>query len=222
MSLESVVIDTGPDPTVSVIWLHGLGADGHDFEPIIPLLGLDHVGPFRFIFPHAPVIPVTINNHMSMRAWYDILEISIDRKVDEAGIRHSSTLIENLIAEQVEAGFSPDRIVLAGFSQGGALAYQVGLPHSPPLGGLLVLSAYLPLPSVVEDLAGSADRSTPILCCHGSLDPVVPISLGEKSARQVEEAGWKVQWCSYPAEHTLPMEAVTEIGNWLRELFPTS
>ena len=187
------------------------------FEPMIPELDLEGIGPIRFIFPHAPIRPVTINHGMMMRAWYDILEISIDRKVDEEGIVESARLVETLLTEQIDAGISPRRIVLAGFSQGGAIAYHVGLRQQPALGGLLILSAYLPVPDALELLDDRIPRSTPILCCHGELDPVVPISLGEASARMVQQAGWPLQFRSYPVPHSLHPDEVEEIGKWLAE-----
>ena len=215
--MERVSIETGSEPTAAVIWLHGLGADGHDFEPIIPELNLEAVCDVRFIFPHAPVRPVTINNGMVMRAWYDILEISIERRVDEAGIFESAEMIQQLIDEQLQLGIAPERLILAGFSQGGAMAYHVGLRQQPPLGGLLILSAYLPVPDALELLDDRIPRSTPVLCCHGELDPVVPIALGESSARMVEQAGWPLQFRSYPAPHSLHPDEVEEIGKWLAE-----
>ena len=216
--MERVVIETGENPTAAVIWLHGLGADGHDFESIIPELGVDQIDPIRFIFPHAPVRPVTINNGMEMRAWYDILEASFDRRIDESGIHESAALIESLIAEQRELGIPDQRLVLAGFSQGGAMAYHVGLKQTSPIGGILVLSAYLPVPDALLDNAGEKARSTPLLCCHGQWDPVVPLALGESSARQVEQAGWPLEWKTYPAAHSLHPDEVSDIGQWLRGL----
>lgn len=215
--MERVVIETGENPTSAVIWLHGLGADGHDFEPIIPELGVDQIDPIRFIFPHAPTRPVTINNGMVMRAWYDILEVSIDRRIDETGIHQSAALIEELIAEQRALGIPDQRLILAGFSQGGAMAYHVGLAQDPPIGGILVLSAYLPIADSLLKGAGKGAGSTPLLCCHGQWDPVVPLALGESSARQVEQAGWPLEWKTYPTEHSLHPDEVNDIGQWLRD-----
>ncbi|MGE4618850.1 MAG: dienelactone hydrolase family protein [Planctomycetota bacterium] len=215
--LDRITIETGDHPTAAVIWLHGLGADGHDFEPIIPELDLAGIGPVRFIFPHAPVRPVTINGGMTMRAWYDILEISIDRKVDEAGIEESSKLVEALLAEQIESGIAPQRLILAGFSQGGAMAYHVGLKQ-PELAGILVLSAYLPIPTSLQPPLAQSTTVTPLLCCHGLWDPVVPVSLGESSATQVKEAGWPLEWKTFPAPHSLHPDEVTEISRWIKKL----
>jgi phospholipase/carboxylesterase len=215
--MERVVIETGENPTSAVIWLHGLGADGHDFEPIIPELGVDQIDPIRFIFPHAPTRPVTINNGMVMRAWYDILEVSIDRRIDETGIHQSAALIEELIAEQRALGIPDQRLILAGFSQGGAMAYHVGLAQDPPIGGILVLSAYLPIADSLLKGGGEGAGSTPLLCCHGQWDPVVPLTLGESSARQVEQAGWPLEWKTYPAAHSLHPDEVNDIGQWLRD-----
>lgn len=216
-ALERITIETAPNPTSAVVWLHGLGADGHDFEAIIPELDLEGAGPIRFIFPHAPMRSVTINNGMVMRAWYDILEISIDRKIDKEGIIESTQLVSSLLSEQIEAGISPQRLILAGFSQGGAIAYHLGLQHEPALGGILVLSSYLPVP---ESLRAPEPGSfqTPILSCHGLWDPVVPVDLGEKSAQQVSEAGWPLEWKTYPAPHALHPAEVEEIGSWFRKV----
>ncbi len=220
--LERVVIETGPDPTAAVVWLHGLGADGHDFEPIIPELDLEGLEPIRFVFPHAPMRPVTINHGMVMRAWYDILEISFDRKIDHQGIDESAQLVEELLAEQIESGISPRRVVLAGFSQGGAIAYHVGLSQQDPLAGILVLSAYLPIPESLSSPPDQDSFKTPLLCCHGVWDPVVPVTLGENSAALVREAGWPLEWKTYPAPHALHPEEVKEIGCWLQKVLATT
>ena len=219
---DKVIIETGKNPTAAVVWLHGLGADGHDFEPIIPELGLEGIGPIRFVFPHAPIRSVTINNGMEMRAWYDILEISIDRRADEEGIIDSAQLVDTLLTEQIEAGISPQRLILAGFSQGAAMAYHVGLKQKHPLAGILVLSGYLPLP---ESLVAPLDQDspvTPILCCHGIWDPVVPVKLGESSAKKVEQAGWPLEWKTYPAPHSLHPDEVVEGGHWIRRILADS
>ena len=221
-TLDRVTIETGANPTAAVVWLHGLGADGHDFEPIIPELGLEEIGPIRFVFPHAPIRSVTINNGMEMRAWYDILEISIDRKVDEEGITASAKLVETLLTEQIEAGISPRRLILAGFSQGAAMAYHVGLKQNHPLAGILVLSGYLPLSESLQAPTDPDSPLTSILCCHGNWDPVVPVALGESSAKKVQQAGWPLEWKTYPAPHSLHPDEVVEIGNWLKSLLHDS
>ena len=208
--LEFITVETGADPTAAVIWLHGLGADGHDFEAIVPELDLTGAPPIRFIFPHAPVRPVTINHGMVMRAWYDILEMDIDRKIDHEGLEESAALIQELIADQISLGIPADRVILAGFSQGGAMTYHVGLPHHPPLGGLMVLSAYLADPQVAAD-----PGSVPLLCCHGTLDPVVPHALGKSSADRLIELGWPVEWHDYMAPHGLHPQQIGDISHWL-------
>ena len=208
--LEAITVETGADPTAAVIWLHGLGADGHDFEAIVPELDLTGAPPIRFVFPHAPVRPVTINHGMVMRAWYDILEMDIDRKIDHDGLEESTVLIRRLIADQVSQGISTNRIILAGFSQGGAMTYHVGIPHDPPLAGLMVLSAYLADPEVAN-----REGSVPLLCCHGNLDPVVPHALGKSSANRLTELGWPVEWHDYMAPHGLHPDQIGDISRWL-------
>lgn len=208
--LEAITVETGADPTAAVIWLHGLGADGHDFEAIVPELDLTGAPPIRFVFPHAPVRPVTINHGMVMRAWYDILEMDIDRKIDHDGLEESTVLIRRLIADQVSQGISTNRIILAGFSQGGAMTYHVGIPHDPPLAGLMVLSAYLADPEVAN-----REGSVPLLCCHGNLDPVVPHALGKSSADRLTELGWPVEWHDYMAPHGLHPDQIGDISRWL-------
>ncbi len=209
-SLEFITVETGSDPTAVVIWLHGLGADGHDFEAIVPELDLTDAPPIRFIFPHAPVRPVTINHGMVMRAWYDILEMDIDRKIDHEGLEESAALIQRLIADQISLGIPADRVILAGFSQGGAMTYHVGLSHDPPLAGLMVLSAYLADPEVAN-----REGSVPLLCCHGNLDPVVPHVLGKSSADRLTELGWPVEWHDYMAPHGLHPDQIGDISQWL-------
>lgn len=215
--LPCVLMETAPEPTHAVIWLHGLGADGHDFEPVVPHLGLSQDLAVRFIFPHAPSQAVTINNGMVMPAWYDILEASIDRRVDEEGIRESAKLIEAIIEAQASAGIPHENIVLAGFSQGGAMACHVGLRHPQTLAGIMILSAYLPLPEKIAEEASEANSKTPILACHGAWDPVVPHYLGEASANRLRELGHDVQWHSYPCLHSVHPDEVTDIGRWLSQ-----
>ena len=211
MADEPLVIETGVHkPDACVIWLHGLGADGHDFEPIVPELRLDPGLSIRFLFPHAPMMPVTINQGFVMRAWYDILEMDIDRKIDHEGLEESAALIQRLIADQISLGIPADRVILAGFSQGGAMTYHVGLSHDPPLAGLMVLSAYLADPEVAN-----REGSVPLLCCHGNLDPVVPHALGKSSADRLTELGWPVEWHDYMAPHGLHPDQIGDISQWL-------
>jgi phospholipase/carboxylesterase len=213
--LPCVVVETGDEPTSCVVWLHGLGADGHDFEPLVPYLGLPDDLPTRFVFPHAPIRPVTINGGMEMRAWYDILDLSIDRDLDEEGILDSAARVRELLAAERERGIPSERTVLAGFSQGGAIAAFVGLRHDEPLAGVLVLSAYLPLEDRLSAEASIENRATPILICHGEWDPVVPIALGGRTARLLSERGYGVEWRTYPVPHSVHPEEVAHIGKWL-------
>jgi phospholipase/carboxylesterase len=214
-SAEAVVIEPVSKPAAAVIWLHGLGADGHDFVPIVDELGLPAGLPVRFVFPHAPVRPVAINNGMRMRAWYDI---SPDmRRQDEAGIRESSRAVEGWLQRQQDAGVRPDRIVLAGFSQGGAIALHTGLRHGKQLAGLLALSTYLPLAERFPAEARPERRDTPILMCHGQYDPMLPLSLGAWSRDLLEQSGYEVAWREYPMQHQVCAEEIADIGAWLRE-----
>ena len=216
--LQFVEIETGAEPTASVIWLHGLGADGHDFKPIVPELGLPADLPVRFVFPHAPPRPVTLNNGMVMRAWYDIIDLDVsNRDHDEQGVRDSARQVEALIAAEKARGFASERIVLAGFSQGGAIAYHVALRHAEPLAGLLVLSAYLLLADRLIDEASEANKPTPILQCHGTLDPMIPMAHGEASANAVRQAGYDLTWKTYPVPHGVHPDEVRDIGHWLTE-----
>lgn len=213
--LESVEIDTGNQPDRAVIWLHGLGADGHDFEPVVPHLLWPDAPPIRFVFPHAEVRPVTVNGGMRMRAWYDIVSLDGDRGHDEAGIEHSVQQTRELIAREVERGIAPERIVLAGFSQGGAIAIQLALRHQPRLAGLMALSTYL----LFKDrlLAGAEDlQNLPAFMAHGRQDPVVPLAMGEAAAEALRQLGCDVEWHSYPIPHSVSMDEIGDIRNWLR------
>ena len=213
--LERVEVVTGTDPVGTVIWLHGLGADGHDFEPIVPELRLGVS--LRFLFPHAPHQPVTINGGMVMPSWYDILELSIDRHVDAAGMERSRLAVEAMIAAERARGVPASRIVVAGFSQGGAMALDVGLRHTERLAGVLCLSAYLARPDALEAVA--ANRPTPFLLCHGTHDMVVPPFLGQRSAEALRGAGLAVDWRTYPAAHGLHGREVVDIGRWLEWVY---
>jgi phospholipase/carboxylesterase len=215
--METVEIQTGPRPDAAVIWLHGLGADGHDFEPIVPELRLPPALQLRFVFPHAPVRPVTLNQGMRMRAWYDI--VRLDRGAeDAAGIRASQGLVETLIAEEVKKGIKPARIVLAGFSQGGAIALQTALRYSAPLAGVLALSTYLPLAETLEEEAGEANRKTPIFMAHGLYDDIIPLARAEQSRKMLAGAGYDVQWKTYPMPHSVCTEEIADIAQFLRKI----
>jgi phospholipase/carboxylesterase len=212
--LETVEIDTGREPRATVIWLHGLGADGHDFEPIVPELGMPAAAPgVRFVFPHAPLLPVTINGGAVMRAWYDVTG---DGRQDAAGIRSSQARVEALIARERARGVAARSIVLAGFSQGGAVALQTGLRHSERLAGLLALSTYLPLPDTVATEAHAANRDVPIFMSHGIQDAVIPPSWATLSRDHLVALGYAVEWREYPMPHAVCAEEIEDVGAWLR------
>jgi phospholipase/carboxylesterase len=217
--LEHVEITTGINPAGTVIWMHGLGADGWDFVPIVKELGLPQDLALRFIFPHAPMRPVTLNNGYVMRAWYDIAKTELQRMTDEKGIRESQKQIEAFIAREKERAIASDKIVLAGFSQGGAIALQTGLRHAEPLAGILALSTYLALAGSLAAEGTAANKSMPIFMAHGSEDPVVPIELAETSRDTLKSHGYNVRWADYPMPHSLCMEEVSAIGEWLAERF---
>ena len=212
--LETIEIATGPAPSASVTWMHGLGADGHDFEPIVPELGLPGTLQVRFIFPNAPVRPVTLNMGMAMRAWYDIIEIGGGRE-DGEGLRASQAAIEQLIAAEVARGIPASRIVLAGFSQGGAIAFQTGLRHPQRLAGIMALSTYLPLAGTVEDERSAANRDLPVFMAHGSVDPVISISRAQQSRKMLEALGYPLEWHEYPMPHSVCPQEITDISDWL-------
>ena len=194
-----------------MIWLHGLGADGHDFEPIVPELRLTR--PVRFVFPHAPVRPVTINNGMRMRAWYDILQFGGGAE-DEAGIRQSQILVERLVEEEKKKGIPAARIVLAGFSQGGAIALQTALRHTERLAGVLALSTYLPLAAKLQE-ASAVNRDTPIFMAHGTFDDIIPLRRAEQSRDLLKQAGYALEWHSYPMPHSVSAEEIHDIAQFL-------
>jgi len=198
-----------------VIWLHGLGADGHDFESVVPMLGMQRVAPTRFVFPHAPVRPVTLNGGMRMRAWYDIRGMDVRRDHDAAGIAHSASLVQALLHRETARGIPASRIVLAGFSQGGAMAAHVGLRYPQKLAGLLLLSAYLLFHDrSAEDLA-SANAGTEAFVGHGTQDPVVPVALGRDLAARLREMGLQVSWKEYAIPHSVAPEEIADISSWL-------
>jgi len=214
--LTAVEIETGPAPSLAVIWLHGLGADGHDFEPIVPELKLGFA--VRFVFPHAPVRPVTINGGMAMRAWYDILGFDRKAREDDAGIRASATAVTALIDRELERGLHADRVVLAGFSQGGAIALHTALREPRALGGVIALSTYLSLAGTLAVERSAANERLPIFMAHGTSDNVLPLALGESSRRTLEAQGYAVEWHAYPMAHSVCREEVSAIGSWLTSL----
>jgi phospholipase/carboxylesterase len=214
-ALETVVVETGENPSFTVVWLHGLGADGHDFEPIVPELPLPSETSVRFVFPHAPFRPVTINNGMVMRAWYDILGMDFGRSEDESGIRASAELVEALLAQEKARGIPSRRILLAGFSQGGALASHVALRHEEPLAGLAILSAYVLLEEATARETSDANRGIPIFQAHGTGDPVVPIAMGERSRDWLTTHGHTVEWRTYPVPHAVHPQEIADLGAWM-------
>ena len=212
--LETIEIETGAEPSAAVIWMHGLGADGHDFEPIVPELELPADLRVRFVFPHAPVRPVTLNNGMSMRAWYDILELGGTRE-DGEGLRGSQAAVEALIAQEEARGIETKRIVLAGFSQGGAIAFQTGLRYPKRLAGIMALSTYLPLAGTVEAERHKSNRDLPIFMAHGTGDPMIAIGRAQESRKMLESLGYPLQWREYPMPHSLCPQEITDIAAWL-------
>lgn len=212
-----VIIEPKAKHQSSVIWLHGLGADGNDFEPIVPELRLPESLGIRFIFPHAPVRPVSINGGLSMRAWYDIRNVDLTRQEDEASIRQSHQFVEELIAAEVASGIPHGRIVLAGFSQGGAMTLFTGLRQSEPLAGLLALSTYLPLPEQLVNEAQELARKSPIMMMHGSFDGVIPVTTAQASRDALSKMGYSIDWKEYPMQHSLYPEQIGHISSWLQE-----
>lgn len=214
--LEAVEISTGEAPAASIVWLHGLGADGNDFTPIVPELDLPCA--VRFVFPHAPARAVTINMGARMRAWYDILSLQRTNLEDEAGIRDSAESVARLVERERGRGIEANRIVLAGFSQGGAIALHQGLRHPQRLAGILALSTYLPLGWTLQEERAVANEDVPIFMAHGAVDNVLPESLGLTSRAQLEEFGYSVEWHSYPMAHSVCPEEIADIGRWLNRV----
>lgn len=216
--LTEVVLETGPNPAFSVIWMHGLGADGSDFEPIVPYLGLDPAVAVRFIFPNAPHIPVTCNGGYVMPAWYDIISLSPEsREIDEAGLLASCERIRARISQEVAAGIPASRIILAGFSQGGAVAYLTGLTHKEPLAGIVALSTYMPSPQQVAKGATPGGRATPLLIVHGTHDDVVSLRLGEIARDVVSRLGCDFEWRTYPMGHEVCLPEIQMIGAKIKQ-----
>ncbi len=214
-ALEAVTVETGPNPTFSIIWMHGLGADGHDFEPLVPEL-LEHGLPaLRFVFPHAPVRPVTINNGYEMRAWYDIIGIDRRSAEDFAGISASAQAIGALIKRENERGIATDRIVIAGFSQGGAMALHIATRHADKLAGVIALSCYLPMAREFETARTAANQTTPFFMAHGVEDPVVPYPLGDESRKVLQAAGYQLEWHNYMMPHALCEPEVADLRRFL-------
>ena len=214
------------DVRASIIWLHGLGADGNDFAPIVPQLNLTMDFGVRFIFPHAPSIPVTINNGYVMPAWYDIKKIDVENRTDVGShadveqLRESAMRVHNLIDREIERGISSEKIIVAGFSQGGAVSFEAALTYSKPLAGIMALSTYFATSNTIQ--INSIHQSIPILICHGALDPVVPESLGKESLSTLEELGFEVGYHSYPMEHAVCPEEIEDIGSWISKILNDS
>ena len=212
--LQTIEIETGERPDGAVIWLHGLGADGRDFEPIVPELRLPQSLSLRFVFPHAPIRPVTLNQGMRMRAWYDILQLGGGRE-DDPGIRASQKSLEDLIAREGSRGIAPGRVVLAGFSQGGAIALQTALRYGERLAGTLALSTYLPLAATIAAERNPANRDLPIFMAHGSQDPMIPLDRARASRDALAALGYAVEWREYPMQHSVCLEEIADIAAWL-------
>ena len=215
---DAVIVQPPISADASVIWLHGLGADGHDFEPIVPHLGSALTGRTRFVFPHAPMRPVTINGGYVMRAWYDVLDADIARRADAAGVHESEEILHGYIDAENASGIPPERIVVAGFSQGGAIALHGGLRYPRPLAGVLGISCYLPLPAAVADGLAPANASTPLFMAHGTQDPVIPVEAGRQSCDFLKGLDYDIEWHTYPIPHSVCLEEIQDIGSWLLRL----
>lgn len=213
--LEAIELETAPNPAIAILWLHGLGADGSDFVPMVDQFKAAGCPPIRFIFPHAPMIPVTVNNGYVMRAWYDILGADLTRREDEAGVRASQAAIEELIHAQLARGIASERILLAGFSQGCAMTLQTGLRFPQKLAGLLCLSGYLPLSNAVAAERSPANQDTPIFMAHGTMDPVVPIDRAVAARTTLAGLGYAVEWHQYPMPHSVCPQEVGDISAWM-------
>lgn len=211
--LKTIEIETRPNPDASVIWLHGLGASGHDFEPVVPELKLPDSAAVRFIFPHAPTMPVTINGGMQMPAWYDIKALDLDRSVDEKQLMAAADAVVELIEKERERGVDSSRIIVAGFSQGGAVAYQAGLAYPRPLAGILGMSTYFATAKTIE--LSESNRQIPIKIYHGLQDPMVPESLGRLSQEQLQQLGYEPEYKTYPMDHSVCLEEIHDIGVFL-------
>ena len=216
--LQCVEVQTSGAPVASVILLHGLGADGYDFVPVVRELEAHGAPSARYVFPHAPTMPVTINGGYVMRAWYDILGTDLVRREDEKGIRASQRMVDALIAREVERGTPPGRIVLAGFSQGGAITLHTGLRQSAPLAGLIALSCYLPLADAFAKEAAAASAKVPVFLAHGTSDPVVPLARGAASRDALKAAGYAVEWHEYPMPHSVCAEEVRDIAAFMKRV----
>jgi phospholipase/carboxylesterase len=215
MLLNCVERETAPDPRHAIIWLHGLGADGNDFAPIVPELVDPVWPPLRFVFPHAPMRPITINGGMTMRAWYDISGMEIAQRQDEKGIRESIVQLGDLIERERSRGIAAENILLAGFSQGGAIVLAGGIRYAHKLGGIIALSTYLPIAEKTDGEMSEANKQVPIFMAHGMLDPVVSHALGEMSRQYLLQRGYAIDWNAYPMAHQVCMEEIAELQRWI-------
>ena len=213
---NAVIIEPETAASASVIWLHGLGADGHDFEPIVPELHIPADAGVRFIFPHAPVRAVTLNAGMQMRAWYDVRHMDLRMQEDTDSIIDSAAIASKFIDTEVASGIPAGKIILAGFSQGGAIALHAGLRYPEKLAGLLVLSAYLPLPERLASEGSDANRTVPVMMAHGIYDPVIPVDAGKQSCELLQEHGYPATWITYPMQHAVCLEEIRDIADWLK------
>jgi phospholipase/carboxylesterase len=213
--LEAVEFETGAQPHASIIWMHGLGADGHDFAPIVPELALPPSLSVRFVFPHAPMRPVTINNGWVMRAWYDVRDDAGERREDEAGVRDSQRAIEGLIEREIARGVPRARLVIAGFSQGGAMALHTALRHPERLAGVMALSCFLPLPDTLAAEASAANRDVPVFMAHGTGDAVIPLARSRRAVNALQALGYGVEWHEYRMAHAVCPEEINDINRWL-------
>ena len=220
-SIESIEIQTASNPLYSLVWLHGLGADGHDFEAIVPALALSQESPVRFIFPHAPMRRITINNGMKMRGWYDVTDLPIDTSCpwqdDREGIEQSADIVHKLIARENQRGIATEKIFLAGFSQGGAIALFTALRLQTPLAGIIALSTYLPDATTLESEKSAHNQNTPIFMGHGSEDPLIPLSIATQSYRLLIEQGYNVEWHTYAMPHSLHPNEIEDIASYLKK-----
>ena len=217
--IEVIYPQTDKNVSHAIIWLHGLGASSSDFPPIVPELGLDPKRPIRFVFPQAPNRAITINGGMVMPGWYDIKGADIADKQDAVGMAESKALLDQLIEEQIGLGIKAENIIIAGFSQGGAVTYHTGLRSPHQLAGMLTMSTYLPFADDVNSEHSKANIATPIFASHGTIDPVVPIAMGQHSVAALEALGYQVKWQSYPMEHQVSLQQISDIGNWINSVF---
>ena len=217
--LPAIIIEPAGEAAGSVIWMHGLGADGHDFEPIVPELHLPETLKLRFIFPHAPTMPVTVNGGYVMRAWYDIVSQKIEAKQDEAGIRRSAELIQHWIQHEIDAGIPANKIVLAGFSQGGVMALHVGLRYPEKLAGIMALSCYLPLADKIDEERHAANADISIFMAHGNDDPIIPLELAERSRNTLQVMNYAIDWHVYRMQHSVYPDEIIDISRWLQKVY---